>query len=158
MGKPPSDYVEILRQEFVPFLLRSNDPEQFPELLARLAHCLGADGAVLWRVEDDRILPQATFGVLRADWAAAHSSESAGASAWQNGASVLVEANRGAYRAEVTNERLAQVAGIPIRGPRSSVGSIELAWKQDGGAPVPIRQIFPELEDTFKQVDRKSVV
>jgi GAF domain-containing protein/biotin carboxyl carrier protein len=151
MAQPPFDFLVALRQEFVPFLLRCSGPEQFPELLSRLAHCLGADAAVLWRVEDDQIFPQATFGTLRADWAAAHSRESAGASAWQNNASVLVEANRGPYRAEVAKQHLAQVAGIPIRGLRGCVGSIELAWKQDGGAPVPIAQILPELEDTFKQ-------
>ncbi len=75
MAQPrePSSLLSTLRQEFVPSLLRSSDPEQFPELLSRLANCLGADGAVLWRVEEDQILPQATFGALRADWAAAHS-------------------------------------------------------------------------------------
>jgi GAF domain-containing protein/biotin carboxyl carrier protein len=148
----PSDLLTALRNDFVPFLQKCSDPEQLPELLSRLANCLVADGAVLWRFEENQILPQATFGVLRADWAAAHRSESAGAASWQNAASVVVEANRGPYLAQVVGQPLAQVAAIPIRGPRGFAGSIELAWKPDGRGRAPIAQIFSDLEDAFQQV------
>ncbi len=131
---------------------KCSEPEQLPELLRRLANCLGAEGAVLWRQEEEQILPQATFGFPHADCAAHYGAECAGVIACRNGASVLVETDREPYRVDVLGQRLTQVAGIPVRGAWGCVGAVELAWKQDAREAAPIAELFPELEESFTQV------
>jgi len=117
MARPnSSSIVEALRREFVPFLQSCTEPEQLPEILRRLAGCLGADGAILWRADDEQLLMQCTTGSARQDWATAHASNTAGAAAMRRGAGIVAEAERGPYAAAEIGESLAQVAAVPVRG------------------------------------------
>ena len=151
MARPDSSgIVEALRREFVPFLQSCTEPEQLPEILRRLAGCLGADGAILWRADDEQLLVQCTTGSARQDWATAHASDTAGAAAVRRGAGILAEAERGPYAAATIGETLAQVAAVPVRGAKGPLGSVEFHWKKGAATPA-IAEIFPEIENALRQ-------
>jgi RND family efflux transporter MFP subunit len=145
-----SGIVEALRREFVPFLQSCTEPEQLPEILRRLAGCLGADGAILWRADDEQLLVQCTVGSARQDWATAHASNTAGAAAMRRGAGIVAEAERGPYAAAEIGESLAQVAAIPVRGAKGPLGSAEFHWKKGAATPA-VAEIFPEIENALRQ-------
>lgn len=153
MARPPdsSAYLEALRQDFRPFLEKCTEPDQLPDILNRLARCLGADGAVLWRAEEEQAVPQCTAGIVSADWAAAHAGGSAGAEALRRGAAVLADAGSGPYGPAEIAARLAQVAAIPVRGASGPAGSVELHWKLEGAAPAPIGDLAPEIASALSQ-------
>lgn len=146
-----SNLLQVLRGEFLPYLQNCRNPDQLPELLERLAGYLGADGAILWSGEDDRLTPLATLGCVDNDWAVARAAESAGATAFLGGAAVLTQAQQGPYRPEISGHRLAQVVSFPLQGPKGRVGCVEFWWTADGRKPAPVNEILPLLEDALNQ-------
>jgi RND family efflux transporter MFP subunit len=153
MAEPqgPSNLLQVLRSEFLPYLQTCRNPDLLSDLLERLASYLGADGAVLWRSEDEHLSAIATYGCADPDWAAAYGDQSAGATALASGAAVLAEADRSPYRPDVCGHGLRQVASFPLRGDKGLIGSVEMWWKVGGSPPAQMEEVLALLEDALNE-------
>ncbi len=141
-----AELLQVLRTEFLPYLQACHDPDQLPDLLDRLTDYLGADGAILWRSEEDMLLALAALGCVRMEWTVENAGESIGVAAWRSGSAVLKEGPGAVYRSDRTGVQLAQVAAVPLRGPKGSVGCVELWWKSATGKPAATSEILTLLE------------
>ncbi len=146
-----TQFLQVLREEFLPYLQKCRDPEELPQLLDRLAGYLGADGAILWRAEDKGLLCVASYGCVEGRWVTDHANDSAGANALAASAAVLDEPHRGPYAAAISGTTLTQVASFPIRGLKGQAGAVEFWWIAGGGKPAPVEEILPLLEDALNQ-------
>jgi RND family efflux transporter MFP subunit len=146
-----SNLLQVLRSELLPYLQACRDPERLSELLDRLAGYLNADGAVLWRTEEERVSALAIHGCVEMEWTRAHAAICAGAEALRGGAAVLSRGDARPYRADVSGARLDQVVAFPLRGPKGSVGAVELWWRTGGHKPAGVNEILPLLEDALNQ-------
>lgn len=146
-----AELLQVLRAEFLPYLQTCHDPDQLPDLLDRLADYLGADGAILWRSEDDLLFALAAHGCARMEWTVEHVAESMGMAAWRGGSAAIKQAPAEAYRSGLTGVQLAQVAAIPLRGPKGSIGCVELWWKTAGGKAADTSEILALLEDALNK-------
>ena len=145
-----AELLQVLRSEFLPYLQTCRDPDKLPDLLVRLVEMLGADGAILWRAEDDALVALAVQGSASMDWTLEHAGSSLGMACWKGGMAVVQEKLPSAYRVDHTGAQPAQVAAIPLRGPKGTVGSIELWWSA-GGKPAAISETLVLLEDLLNQ-------
>jgi len=146
-----TELLQVLRSEFLPYLQSCRNPDQLPDLLDRLADILSADGAILWRAEDDLLFALAVHGCARMDWALERVAESIGMAAWRSGSAALKESPQAAYRPDVTGVQLTQVGALPLRGPKGNIGCIELWWRVGGRKPPAVSDILPLLEDALNQ-------
>ncbi len=146
-----AELLQVLRGEFLPYLQTCRDPDQLPDLLDRLSDYLGADGAILWRSEDDLLFALCALGCVRMEWTVDNANESIGMAAWRAGSAAVKESPAGAYRADLVGVQLAQVAAVPLRGPKGNIGCVELWWKAAGGKPAATSEILALLDDALNK-------
>lgn len=146
----PSNLLQVLRGEFLPYLQTCRDPDRLTELIERLASLLRADAAILWRYDEERMQATATWGCVPAGWPENFEGACAGTEAFQNRAAVLRHASGDAYSHDATGESLEQVLAFPVRGPRGQVGSIEMWWRT-GSAAAAVSEVVPLLEDAINE-------
>ncbi len=146
-----TELLQVLRAEFLPYLQTCRNPDQLPDLLDRLTEYLGADGAILWRFEDDLLFALAAHGCVRMDWTVEHVAESIGMSAWRSGSAAFKGAPGAVYHSDRTGVHLAQVAALPLRGSKGNIGCVELWWKAASGKPAATSEILTLLEDELNK-------
>ncbi|MBI1737913.1 MAG: efflux RND transporter periplasmic adaptor subunit, partial [Acidobacteria bacterium] len=103
------------------------------------------------RSEEDLLFALAVHGSARMDWTVENVAESIGMASWRSGSAAVQEGPSGAYRSALTGVQLAQVAGVPLRGPKGIIGCIELWWKATGGKPAASSEILALLEDVLNK-------
>jgi RND family efflux transporter MFP subunit len=146
-GDSPARMLQSFRSEFLPYLESCRDPEQLTAILERAARLVGADGAILWRWEEERLTALALDGPVPPDWARNFSAQSAGAEAVRGATQIQAAREDLAAQPAYAQGQFEQVVSFPLRGARAASGAIELWWVD--APPAGASEVLPLLEEAL---------
>jgi RND family efflux transporter MFP subunit len=147
-GEGHSKLAIRLREEFLPSLAASRDPDALSSLLERLAQCLNASGGVLWSVEEEHTHVVATCGIAGTAWAEANSANSLGAWVCREKCAGVADGEHAPYAPAMSGQSLGRVMAFPVDGTDAA---IELWWLQGTYAPQSAQEFLPAISAALRE-------